>query len=197
MTQAQRDTAEFVARIDERKRWAMVRTANGKAGERLTCPARELKLSCPLIALSDTEAVRESGIPRVERPPAADGRPQCCMQATVELPYTVTPKVRQTHYWGTLKWIKSFARRTHVEGFFGNVKNRNCENLARGWLQKSGLVRTSLSMAFVLAAYNRRIAQSWNDRTGASTDPAFGPIPRFLGYREVTEDDEDYGQQAA
>ena len=33
-----------------------------------------------------------------------------------------------------------------------NVKNRNCENLARGWLQKPGLVRTSISLSFVLTA---------------------------------------------
>lgn len=186
----QRDTAAFITRIEERKSWAMIRMANGKTGQRVTCPARECKVSCPLIALSDTEEVRNSGVPRVTTPPAASGRPHCSTQTTVELPFAVTPQVRQSHSWGSLKWIKSFARRTHVEGVFGNVKNCTCENLARGWLQAPGLVRTSIGMAFVLAAYNRRIAQSWNDRTGASTDPAFRPVPPFLGYREITEDDD-------
>jgi hypothetical protein len=49
----------------------------------------------------------------------------------------VTPKVRQELYWGSRKWIKSFARRTHVEGTFGNLKNRDCENLRRGWRRRA------------------------------------------------------------
>ena len=179
-----------MTKIEERKQWAMIRMANGKTSARFKRPARECKVSCPLIPLSDTDEVRNSGVPRVDTPPAAAGRPQCCTQTTVELPFTVTPKIRQTHYWGSPKWIKLFTRRTHVEGVFGNVKNRNCGNLARGWLQTPGLVRTSIGMAFVLAAYNRRIAQSWNDRTGASTDWAYRPVPPFYGYQEISEDDD-------
>ena len=195
LTATQKATAEFLEAIGERKQWAMVRTANGKNGERVQCPARTLKISCPLIARSDTMAVRESGIPRVDAPPPAAGRPQCCTQSTVALPHTVTPKIRQEHYWGSLKWIKSFARRTHVEGVFGNVKNRNCENLSRGWLQTGGLVRTSIGMAFVLKAYNRRITTAWSERTNGTADPLFGPAAPFYGWREITAD--EAGQQAA
>lgn len=195
LTATQVATAAFLAAIEERKRWAMVRMSYAKNAERVQCPARALKASCPLVALSNTDAVRNTGVPRVEAPPPAEGRPQCCTQSTVALPYTVTPKVRQEHYWGSLKWIKSFARRTHVEGVFGNVKNRNCENLSRGWLQTGGLVRTSIGMAFILKAYNRRITTNWNERTGGTTDRLFRPATPFYGWREITAD--EAGEQAA
>lgn len=132
----------------------------------------------------------DSGVPTITDPPAAEGRPRCCTHPTVGLPHTVTPKVRRQLYWGSRKWIKSFARRTHVEGNFGNLKNRNCENLSRGWLQTGGLVRFTLGMTFMIGAYNLRIGRKWNERTSLSGDPVFGAAPPFYGWVEITDDPE-------
>jgi hypothetical protein len=115
------------------------------------------------------------------------------------VPGTVTPKVRQRLYWGSVEWIRSFARRTHVEGAFGNLKNRNTENITRGWLQVSGHARTSLMLAIAAAVYNVRVARNWYAETGLSDDPLLQPDPRFHGWRELTEDESrrDNDEQAA
>jgi hypothetical protein len=67
--------------------------------------------------------------------------------------------------------------------------------LSRGWLQTGGLVGTSLGMAFILNAYDRRISTNGNERTGASADELYRPAAPFFGFREVTEDEAD-GQAA-
>ena len=146
------------------------------SGERFQCPARAGTARCPLVEQS---LEFDLSVPTVAHPPAASTAPKCCTQSTITIPWAVTPKIRQKLVWGSDDWISSFARRTHIEGGFGNVKNPNTENLSRGWLQVSGLVRHTLGMAFVLAAYNLRIAQKWNDETGLSTDPVFAPTPAF------------------
>lgn len=38
LTATREATADFLQAIEERKQWAMVRTANGKNGEHVQCP---------------------------------------------------------------------------------------------------------------------------------------------------------------
>lgn len=182
------ETREFLTRIEERKPYALRRVAgpDNKGNERYECPANAGQCRCPLKAMSMHLPVE---LPLVTDPPAEQGRPRICQQRTVSLPGTVTPKVRQRLYWGSEEWIRSFARRTHVEGAFGNIKNRNTENISRGWLQVSGHARTTLMLTLAAVAYNLRIARKWNAETGASEDPLLQPDPAFHGWRELTADE--------
>ncbi|MBA2955331.1 hypothetical protein GON03_13415 [Nocardioides sp. MAH-18] len=126
-----------------------------------------------------------ANLPLVSNPPTEAGRPTICKQRTVTVPGTVTPKVRQVLYWGSISWIRSFARRTHVEGAFGNMKNRNTENITRGWIQVDGIARHSLLLAVAASVYNMRIARKWNQETDSSSDPLMQEDPPFLGWREA------------
>jgi hypothetical protein len=185
-SKAQRETREFINRIQQRRTFATRRVAgpNRHGDERHECPADAGQLRCPLKALS---MHLPADFPRVTSPPAKEVAPPICRQRTVTVPGTVTPKVRQRAYWGSVEWIRSFARRTHVEGAFGNIKNRNTENITRGWVQVTGHARHSLLLAIAAAAYNLRVARKWQADTGVSEDPLLQEDPPFLGWQEVTQ----------
>lgn len=189
-------TREFVARIEQRRAYATRRVSgpNARGDERHECPACAGQCRCPL--RPESMHLRPS-LPLIVNPPKKEGRPLICEQRTVTVPGTVTPKVRQLLYWGSVEWIRSFARRTYVEGVFGNLKNRNTENISRGWLQVSGHARTSLMLSLAAAAYNLRIARKWNAETGLSADPLLQPDGPYLGWREVTEEDDDDDEVAS
>jgi hypothetical protein len=187
-SKAARDTAQFLGKIAQRRAFATRRVSgpNLQGDERHECPADAGQIRCPLKPLSlHLPADR----PRVTAPPAKDVLPPICKQRTLTIPGTVTPKVRQRHYWGSEEWIRSFARRTHVEGAFGNLKNRNTENITRGWIQVTGHARHSLLLAVAASAYNLRIGRKWNAENTQSEDPLFEEDPPFLGWREMTYDD--------
>jgi hypothetical protein len=105
----------------------------------------------------------------------AAGRPKCCTQQSVTLPGTVQPKLAQRFTWGSREWIAAYSRRTYIEGSFGNMKNRNTENLARGWTQLRGLVKTTLMLAALAAATNLRLLRKWAHRVSDLTDPITRP----------------------
>lgn len=114
----------FTAQIAERERWALRRISlpdtTGK--ERYECPARAGKLRCPI---QQTSMALPVGLPTVTQPPAEHASMGCCTQRTITVPGHVDAKSRQRHYWGSRDWIKSFARRSRVEGYFGNLKSEN------------------------------------------------------------------------
>jgi hypothetical protein len=190
-SETERQTREFVTRIEARRAYACRRVAgpDRKGKERYECPAAAGQVRCPLKELS--MHLPAGQVPTIENPPEADGAPQICTQRTVTLPGSVTPKVRQRYYWGSVEWIRSFARRTHIEGVFGNIKNRNMENVTRGWIQVAGHARTALMLAIATAAYNMRVARKWNAETGSSKDPLLQPDPEFYGWREIDFSDSD------
>lgn len=193
-SRAKRETRQFITQIQQRRAFATRRVSgpNLQGDERYECPADAGQCRCPIKKLSmHLPADR----PRVTNPPAKNALPPICKQRTVTVPGTVTPKVRQRHYWGSVEWIRSFARRTHVEGAFGNMKNRNTENITRGWIQVTGHARHSLLLAVAAAAYNLRIERKWNLETSLSDDPLLTEDPPFRGWREVGPD--DFGSEAA
>jgi hypothetical protein len=184
-----RKTRVFIADITARQAYACRRVAGpdltGK--ERYECPAAAGQVRCPLKELSMFLPADE--VPTITDPPELETAPQICRQRTVTVLGDVTPKVRQRTYWGSVDWIRSFARRTHIEGAFGNLKNRNTENVTRGWIQVSGHARTALMIAIATAAYNLRVARKWNEETGASADPLMQPDADFYGWREIDPDE--------
>ena len=64
------------------------------------------------------------------------------MQQTVRTPAADLP-FWQPLAFGSRDWWKSWNRRNHVEGLFGNVKNDASQNLTRGRIRMMGLAKTS------------------------------------------------------
>ena len=87
-------------------------------------------------------------------------------------------------YWGSPEWIESYARRTYVEGFFGNMKNSSPENVRRGWCRVVGIVKTSILAACEVAATNVRL-RSWAEGRDF-TDPLCRPDDPDHGFEELT-----------
>ena len=190
---AERELEELNAKIAIRQLAAFRRvqnarpTAKDQGKERWECPAQAGRLVCANCPVS---ALLPDGTPEVEHPPAMVSAPTCCTQRTVTIPGTVTPKLRQTQYWGSPEWIESFSRRTYVEGFFGNMKNPSAENVRRGWCRVVGIVKTSILAACAVAATNIRLLRSWAEtrRKGGRdfTDPLCAPDDPDHGFEELT-----------
>lgn len=175
---------DFHEAIAERETWSFRFVGNGKkAGTtRWECPAQAGKRICTNCEFSKN---LPSDTPKVENPPAAATKPTCCSQRTVTIPAEALAKTRQKHYWGSPDWISSYSRRTHVEGYFGNLKNANSGDVRRGWIRVVGLVKTSIMTACAIAATNIRLLRAWSARTGDITDPLCAPDPEDHGFEEL------------
>jgi hypothetical protein len=110
-------------------------------------------------------------LPRVPNPPAEPDLPDACKQATISVPMTVSPKLRQRDRWGTPAWVISFNRRSRVEASFGLLKNDATYNVKRGWTRQVGIIKTTLLLAVAVTASNLRQLLTWSRETGDVTDP--------------------------
>ncbi len=160
----------FLERINTREQWALRRVAgpDSSGAERYECPARAGKVRCRLVEQSMAQLVT---LPKVLDPPEPSAH-KCCSQRTVTVPGDVDYKSRQRHYWGSRGWISSFSRRSRVEGWFGNVKDRSREALARGAFRVMGLCKSSLMLGIYAAATNLRLLEAWAIKVGLSEPPA-------------------------
>jgi hypothetical protein len=152
----------FVEQIDRRARWAFrrVTTADTSGKERYECPARAGKVRCPLYKPSMGKPL---ALPTTLHPPV-ENPPTCCTQRTITVPGDVDAKNRQRHYWGSRDWISAYARRSRVEGWFGNAKSNNAEGLTRGAFRVMGIAKTSLMLGIYAAATNLRLLRAWTAR---------------------------------
>ena len=134
----------FLGQINTREQWALRRVAgpDSTGAERYECPARAGKVRCPNVAQSMAKPV---SLPKVLDPPTPSAH-TCCAQRTITVPGDVDYKSRQRHYWGSREWIASFSRRSRVEGWFGNLKDRSREALTRGAFRVMGLCKSSLML---------------------------------------------------
>ncbi len=160
----------FLGQINTREQWALRRVAgpDSSGAERYECPARAGKVRCPLVEQSMAQPVT---LPKVLEPPERSAH-KCCSQRTVTVPGDVDYKSRQRHYWGSRDWISSFSRRSRVEGWFGNVKDRSREALGRGAFRVMGLCKSSLMLGIYAAATNLRLLEAWATKVGLSEPPA-------------------------
>lgn len=101
----------------------------------------------------------------VETHPAPHLRKKCCTQS-LTIPFWVHGKLRQKHVWGTREWFKSYARRTAVERFFGNIKGRT-GIMRDGWTLQVGLVKLQLMTAITVMAHNLKTLLNWTKKHGA------------------------------
>jgi len=160
----------FLGQISTREQWALRRVAgpDSSGPERYECPARAGELRCPLVPQSMGQPVM---LPKVLEPPTASAH-RCCTQRTITVPGDVDYKSRQRHYWGSRDWISSFSRRSRVEGWFGNLKDRSREALGRGAFRVMGLCKSSLMLGVYAAATNLRLLDGWVSKVGLSEPPA-------------------------
>jgi hypothetical protein len=172
-----KEIALFEERIAAREMYAFVRTSRGqdrsktgkgKGAERFSCPAQAGKVACDNCPLSK---FAPAGLPRVLNPPATPDIPDACRQATISVPMTVSPKLRQRERWGTPAWVISYNRRSRVEGGFGLLKNDTTGNVKRGWTRQVGIIKTTLLLAVAVTASNLRQLLTWSRATGDVTDP--------------------------
>jgi len=160
----------FLGQITTREQWALRRVAgpDSSGSERYECPARAGKLRCPLVPQSMAQPVT---LPKVLEPPQQAAH-RCCSQRTITVPGAIDYKSRQRHYWGSRDWISSFSRRSRVEGWFGNLKDRSREALGRGAFRVMGLCKSSLMLGIYAAATNLRLLEAWATKVGLSEPPA-------------------------
>ena len=94
------------------------------------------------------------------------------MGQVIETPeQAVIMKSHQDLYWGSPEHQAVYLKRTHVEGFFGNLKGDNAAGKNRGTSLYTGLGHESLEAAMFAVAANIRAFRSWHDATGLG-DPA-------------------------
>ena len=123
----------------------------------------------------------------VENPGPLATAPKACRQATITVPGPVLAKLRQRDPWRSPTWIDSYARRSAIEGIFGNLRSQSTQNIKRGFCRVVGLVKTSLMLAFEAVAANIRLLRKWATRVGLTSDPLCAPFPADHGFEELDE----------
>lgn len=191
------DKERFETQVTIRKNYAFqIHTQPDSTGQmRVRCPARNSTVGCPFIGGSEMTAIQDHR-PLVEGPVArfgAEKLPACCTQETVTVrPPDTIAKHYQFYYWGTSEWAAQFDRRTFVEGFYGNIKNKSTEDVCRGFTRGIGLAWMNLVAAMAAASYNLRILRNWADRQTRlrpelAGHPLLAPIEHPIGYDYVFE----------
>lgn len=98
--------------------------------------------------------------------PASPDFPTCCSQRTVTINPGPLRKLMQEHYWGSETWEIEYAKRTYVEGAYGNRKNPSTEDVRRGHHRLAGIAMVHIAIAMSAAAYNLRILRNWHRKHG-------------------------------
>ncbi len=189
---SKKDKETFRRRIKLRQRYAFRRvtsySADGTA--RWECPAMAGTAGCPLRP-GTVEAHVELGGVIIENPPDPTGEdfPTCCSQRTVTINPGRLRKLQQDDYWGSDTWERENAKRTYVEGSYGNRKNPSTEDLRRGHVRLTGIAAVQVATAMAAAAYNLRMLRNWHDRTGAGDDdhPLLEPAEETYGWVYLTQ----------
>lgn len=177
-----KEVKRFRKLIAERASYRFEKVGKTSSGaERFRCPARAGKVKCDGCPFSRDFP---DGLPQVEAP-AEPGK--ACAQATITIPTRVGLKLRQELYWGSDEWIRSYARRTRVEGSFGVLKGAKNGRLTRGWTHQVGLAKTTLLLAIAVAATNLRMLLVWAKRTGDTRDPLVTMNVANHGFVELDE----------
>lgn len=147
--------AELIALYDEREAYAfkpMGPPDRGRRTQRVRGPARDGRLRCP----NYPQSMRLSPATRPTTSCAPGG---CSCGATPTLGPSDMTRERQATRFGTTAWAQSYGRRSAVESLNASLKVHH-GSIGRGSTQVMGTTRTTLLLAFMLAAVNIRILLS-------------------------------------
>jgi hypothetical protein len=148
-------------------------TARDRDGyHRVSCPAAQGKLRCPLRPHSMT---LPHSRPQVLEPPRQP--PTCCSQRTITVPPSVNAKTAQKHDYPSRAHRRSYARRTAAERAYASVKDPATNDLSRGWCRLTGLTPIALFAASVFVARNLRVADSFAARQAENERRATNGLP--------------------
>lgn len=191
-TPAEREA--FTDRIEQRQMYAaqiVNRPTADNQRIKCRCPARNGTVGCPLVEGTVAVAL-EANLAVVKNPPAASDRPLICQQDTVTLriendDHKVSVKPLQQHYWGSRAWQEDYARRTHIEGFFGCLQNEEIGTVDGKTHQQRGLAAVTIIYSMAAAVSNAHILRLWHEQTGLGDPehPLLKPDPTFYGFTEL------------
>jgi hypothetical protein len=152
---------------------------------RVTCPAAQGKLRCPLRPQSMTLPHNR---PEVLKPP--EHPPTCCQQQTITVPAAVNGKTAQKHDYPSPAHRISYARRSAAERTYASVKDPATNDLSRGSCRLTGLTSIALFTATVFIARNLRIADAFTARQAENERRAANGLPpkHRRRRRQTTED---------
>jgi hypothetical protein len=152
---------------------------------RVTCPATQGKLRCPL--RPDSMTLPHSR-PQVLAPPQHP--PACCQQKTITVPPAVNAKTAQKHDYPSPAHRRSYNRRTAAERAYATVKDPATHDLSRGWCRLMGLTPNALFATALFIARNLRIADAFNDRQADNARRLAAGLPpkRRRRRRQTTAD---------
>ncbi len=94
----------------------------------------------------------------------------------------------QHHYWGSSAWQEDYARRTHIEGFFGCLQNEEIGTISGDTHQQRGLAAVTIIYSMAAAISNAHILRLWHEQTGFGDPehPLQKPESPFHGFKELT-----------
>jgi hypothetical protein len=184
----------FTAKINERQAFALQIVNRPTADNqrlRVRCPARNGTVGCPLVDGTVAVAI-EADMPIVENPPPDEDSPAACRQDTVTLriqndDQRKAVKPLQVHYWGSQKWREDYARRTHIEGYFGCLQNQEIGTVNGQTHQQRGLAICTIIYSMAAAISNAHLLRNWHEQTGLGdpNHPLLTPNPEFHGFKEL------------
>lgn len=139
---------------------------------RVSCPASQNKIRCPLKPGSLT---LPHDRPTVPAPP--EHPPVCCTQTTITVPPSINAKTAQKHNYPSPQHRTSYNRRTAAERTFATLTDRATNDLSRGWCRQTGLTPIALFTATALIARNIRVADAFAARQADNDRRATHGLP--------------------
>ena len=152
---------------------------------RVSCPAAQGKLRCPLRQASTT---LPHDRPTILTPPQHP--PTCCQQQTITVPPAINAKTTQKHDYPSREHRLSYHRRTAAERTFATLTDRATNDLTRGWCRLIGLTPIALLTATAIIARNTRINDAFHARQTENQRRAANGLPpkQRKRRRQTTED---------
>jgi hypothetical protein len=123
---------------------------------RVTCPAVQGKLRCPLRA---TSLSLSHAHPEVTKAPSEDP-PCCCTQRSITVPPHVNAKTAQRHDYLSPAWRHSYGRRSAAERANATVKDPSSTDITRGSIRLMGQSALTIVIACAVVVRNVRIVDA-------------------------------------